>query len=233
MTPLVLVGAGGFARETAAAVHAINAANPTFDLLGFVDDDPALAGRHIDRVRVLGPVAIAGSMTDAQIVVCTGNPADYTSRRRLVERLAVSATRYATIVHPAAIVPRAAELGPGTVVLATVVLTCGIRVGAHVALMPGVVLTHDDVVADYATFGSGVRLAGGVHVGEGAYLGAGALVREHRTIGAWSLLGMGSVLTKDLPEGEVWAGVPARKVRSALIPSDLLRRAPLAGRPEA
>ena len=43
---LVLVGAGGFARETAAAVHAINDARPTWALHGFLDDDPALPGTH-------------------------------------------------------------------------------------------------------------------------------------------------------------------------------------------
>lgn len=229
MTPLVLVGAGGFARETAEAVHALNNARATFEMLGFLDDDPAMAGCRVDGYPVLGPVAMALDLDDASVVVCTGSPADYTSRRRLVELLALPPERYATVVHPAAVVPSSAELGNGTVVLASVVLTSGVRVGAHVAVMPAVVLTHDDVVGDYVTFGSGAMLAGDVHVGEGAYVGAGALVREHRTIGAWSLLGMGAVLTTDLPPAEVWAGVPARKVRAARIPTDLLNLAASGG----
>lgn len=227
MTPLILVGAGGFARETAEAVRAVNEVAPTFDLLGFVDDDPSRAGTHVDGLPVLGPVASIAGHPGARVVVCTGSPADYTSRRRLVDRLDLPAARYATVVHPAAVVPRSAQLGPGTVVLATAVLTTAVHVGAHVALMPGVVLTHDDVVGDYATFGSGARLAGGARVGEGAYVGAGALVREHCTVGAWSLLGMGAVLTVDLPPGEVWAGVPARRLRRADIPTDLLPPPPV------
>ena len=46
--------------------------------------------------------------------------------------------------------------------------------GAHVVAMPQVVLTHDDVIEDYVTLASGVRLGGGVHVATEAYLGAGA-----------------------------------------------------------
>src|SRR5262249_35477553 len=96
-----------------------------------------------------------------------------------------------------------------------VVLTADARIGAHVAVMPQVVVTHDDVVDDHATIASGVRLGGGVHVARGAYLGAGALVREGLTIGEWSLVGMGSAVLRDVPAGEVWAGSPARFLRMA------------------
>ena len=103
------------------------------------------------------------------------------------------------MVHPSASIPPSACVGPGTVVLAGVVATTGVQIGAHVAVMPSVVLTHDDVVCDFATLGSGARLAGDVMVGEGAYIGAGALVREHCRIGAWALVGMGAGVTGDVP----------------------------------
>jgi acetyltransferase-like isoleucine patch superfamily enzyme len=100
------------------------------------------------------------------------------------------------------------------VLLAQSVLTAGVLVGAHVAVMPRVVLTHDDEVEDFATLASGVVLGGGVRVGRGAYVGAGAVVREQVTIGAGSLIGMGSVVLRDVPPGEVWVGNPARRLRS-------------------
>jgi acetyltransferase-like isoleucine patch superfamily enzyme len=80
--------------------------------------------------------------------------------------------------------------------------------------MPQAVFTHDDRLDDFVTIGAGVCLAGTVHVQEGAYLGGGALVRENRTIGPWALIGMGAVVTQDVPGGEVWAGVPARRLRT-------------------
>ncbi len=99
--------------------------------------------------------------------------------------------------------------------LAYVVLTSGVRVGAHVAIMPHVTLTHDDIVEDFATLASGVCLGGGVRIGQCAYIGAGALIREGRTVGACALVGMGAVVTADVPAREVWAGVPARRLRTA------------------
>ena len=56
-----------------------------------------------------------------------------------------------------------------------------------------------------------------VTVGEGAYIGAGALVRERCRIGAWALVGMGAGVTGDVPGGEVWAGLPARRLRRVTV----------------
>ncbi len=54
---LVLVGAGGFARETAEAVHAVNERRPTWRLLGFLDDSPERQDTLVDGLPVLGPIA--------------------------------------------------------------------------------------------------------------------------------------------------------------------------------
>jgi acetyltransferase-like isoleucine patch superfamily enzyme len=101
----------------------------------------------------------------------------------------------------------------GTVVPAGVVLTVDVEVGAHVGLMPQAIVTHDDRLEDFVIVGAGARLAGAVRVREGAYLGAGCLIRESVTIGPGALVGMGAVVTRDVPGGEVWAGVPAQRVR--------------------
>ena len=211
--PLLIVGAGGFGRETAEAVRAVNAERPIWDLLGFLDDDRSLQGREVDGLPVLGPLAGLERHPGVMLVVSVGNPDNYVARKRIVRRLGLLPSRYATIVHPAAVVPPSAQLGAGTVVLAAAVATTGIRVGGHVVVMPGVVLTHDCRVDDYATLGAGARLAGGVRIEEGAYVGSGALVRERRVVGPWALVGMGAVVTRDVPAHEVWAGVPARFLR--------------------
>jgi sugar O-acyltransferase (sialic acid O-acetyltransferase NeuD family) len=210
VSDLVIVGAGGFARETASAARAAG-----WRVLGFADDDPALHGTFRSGLPILGDIDGVAGKTDAAVVVCVGNPRNYTARQRIVERLGLPAGRYATVVHPSAEVGDGSVIGPGTVLLAGAVLTADVTVGAHVAVMPHAVLTHDDVVADQVTIATGVRLGGSATVETGAYLGAGALIREGVTVGAWSLVGMGSVVLRDVPAGEVWAGTPARFLRAA------------------
>jgi sugar O-acyltransferase (sialic acid O-acetyltransferase NeuD family) len=221
---LVLVGSGGFGRETAQAIHAMNFSGAQWRLLGYLDDDPARHGRMIDGTAVLGGRDRIGQLPQASVVVCTGRPGDYVSRIRIVAELGLPAERYATIVHPSAAVSSSSSVGPGSVLLAGVVLTAAVRVGAHVAIMPHVTLTHDDVVDDFATVASGASLGGGVRVRKAAYLGAGAIIGENRTIGAFALVGMGAVVTHDVPACEVWAGVPARRLRAADIPAELAAR---------
>ncbi len=216
---LLLVGAGGFAREAAEAVRAANAARPTWDLLGFLDDDAAKHGQVVSGVPVLGPVAALAEHPRACVVLCPGRPDNYTGRRLLDERLHLEDDRYATIIHPTATVGSTCEVGAGSVLLAHVDLTADVVVGRHVAIMPQVVLTHDVGIGDFATIASGVRLGGGSRIGQGAYLGSGACVREGVTVGDWALLGMGSVLTRDVPPARRWYGVPARDSGPAPVPA--------------
>lgn len=225
-TPLLIVGAGGFSRETAEAVRAVNAVRATWELLGFADDDPARHGTRLEGVAVLGPVDdVVAAHPDASVVVCTGRPDDYFSRPRLVARLAdrlgVGPDRFATIIHPGASVGPSSRVGAGSVILAGVVATAAVSVGAHVAVMPQTVLTHDDTIGDFATLTSGVRLGGSVHVGRGAYIGAGSLVRQGLGVGAWSLVGMGSLVTRPVPDAELWYGSPARRHGAVAVPADL------------
>ncbi|MFC7533528.1 acetyltransferase [Actinoplanes sp. GCM10030250] len=207
MKDLVIVGAGGFARETASAAAAAG-----WQVRGFVDDDLALHGTVRSGLPILGPVDSVLT-SDAAVVVCVGNPRNFTARQRIVERLGLPDGRWATVVHPGADVGAGSTVGPGSVLLAGAVLTADVIVGAHVAVMPQAVLTHDDRIGDYATIASGVRLGGGAVLATGAYVGAGALIREGVTVGAWSLVGMGAVVLHDVPPAEVWAGNPARFLR--------------------
>jgi sugar O-acyltransferase (sialic acid O-acetyltransferase NeuD family) len=220
MSALLIIGAGGFARETAELVRSCGS---QWDLLGFLDDDLALRGEVRCGVPVLGDTTLVSAHPHARVVVCLGSPADYFSRRRVVERLELPAERFATLVHPSATVAASAQVGPGSVVHAGCVLTADIAIGAHVAVMPHVVLTHDDVVDDYVSFGAGVLVAGGVRIDSGAYVGAGARIRENLVIGSWSMIGMGAVVTRNVPSGEVWAGVPARRRGSVQVPREWVR----------
>ena len=216
--PVVIVGAGGFARETAETIHALHARDGSVELRGFLDDDPSLRGRTLVGGTVLGPVDDIVLHPDAAVVVAVGRPDAYATRRDLVSRLGLPPDRYATLVHPDSSLGSSCRVGPGTVVLAQVVLTADVVLGSHVAVMPQVVLTHDVEVGDHATLASGVRLGGGVHVGSGAYVASGSCVREGCRIGPWAMVGMGSLVTRDVPPERLWFGSPARDVRRAPLP---------------
>lgn len=208
---VVLVGAGGLGREALEAARACDDGR-RWDVVGFVDDDPGVA-TSVAGVPVLGPTATLDQL-DAKALLCVAHPHRPAGRRALATRLALPASRYAVLVHPAAALASTTHVGAGSVVLAGTIATADVEIGEHVIVMPACVFTHDDRIGAFATFGAGVRLAGGVTVGETAYVGSGAIVREGVTIGAGAVIGMGAVVLGDVPAGEVWAGNPARRIRS-------------------
>lgn len=66
------------------------------------------------------------------------------------------------------------------------------------------------MIGDFVTFAPGVRCNGNVRIGDFAYIGAGAMIRQGLSIGAGAVVGMGAVVTKNVPEGVIVAGNPAR-----------------------
>jgi sugar O-acyltransferase (sialic acid O-acetyltransferase NeuD family) len=216
--PLILIGAGGLAREAAEAVRAVNAARATWTLLGYLDDDPAKHGRLIGGLPVLGPVDGLEKYPDARVVLCVVRPDNYVARSRLATRLGVDAERYATVIHPTASIGSTCQVGAGCVVLAHAALTADVAVDRHVVIMPQVVLTHDVQVGDFATLASGARLGGSSRIEQGAYIGSGACIREGLTVGERAMVGMGAVVTHDVPPERLWVGCPARDVSRAPLP---------------
>lgn len=201
--PVVLVAAGGLARETLEAVRA----GDGLRCVGVLDDDPALAATRVLGVPVLGGLPVLGERPDVTVVLCAGAGS---VRGRLATRLGLGDERYATVVHPSVSVPASCTVGAGSILLAGVVLTASVTIGRHVAVMPHVSLTHDVVVEDCVTLCAGASVAGSVRLGAGSYVGMHASIREGLVVGAGATVGMGAVVLGDVPAGETWVGNPAR-----------------------
>lgn len=200
---VLLVGASGLAREVLAAGMT--------GVTGILDDDVRLHGEEVGGVPVLGPVADAATR-DEQLLVCIGPSGSRRAVARRLGRLGVTADRYATFVARSARIGSTSDIGAGSILLDGVVVTADALIGRHVVVMPNSTITHDDVLEDFATLTSGVALAGGVRVGEAAYIGMNATVRQGLSIGTDATVGMGAAVLRDIPAGEIWAGVPARQL---------------------
>lgn len=199
---VLLVGASGLAREVIAAGIG--------GVAGILDDDQRLHETEVGGVPVLGPVALAAERRE-RLLVCVGPSV---ARRSVVRRLragGVDDGRYETFVARSARIGSSSDIAAGTIVLEGVVVTAHARIGRHVVIMPTAVVTHDDTVGDYVTLAAGVTLGGRVDIAAGAYLGMQSAVHPDVSIGADAVIGMGAVVLRDVPAGETWVGVPARR----------------------
>ena len=207
MKPLIIVGAGGFGRETAALVEDINRERPVWRLLGFVDDDPALHGTEPLGYPVLGGLDRLARERDVHYVLAVGAPR---VRRRMARRLEEAPPHPATLIHPAAAVHRTSALGPGAIVCRGVTLTVAVRVGRHVILNLHGAVGHDAALGDYTTAHPGVHVSGHARTGAAVELGTGCVLLPGVTVGEGARVGAGAVVTRDLPAHCTAVGVPAR-----------------------
>lgn len=74
-------------------------------------------------------------------------------------------------------------------------------------------IAHNVTVGRDCLIMAGAVLCGGCRIGDGVEIAPGAVIRENLTIGAHARIGLGAVVTKDVPEHELVAGVPARSMR--------------------
>ena len=211
-----LLGAGGFAREVMPYVRAsvsatINCHPEDLELYfvetwepktNLVNGYPLISLSHFLSLpgRRYFNVAIGDGRT----------------REALVH--AVGASAHVIQIHaPQAIFLDSNQIGEGSVFCANSMVTSNAQIGRHFHANIYSYVAHDCVIGDYVTFAPGVRCNGRVHIGNYAYIGTNAVIRQGSDkaplkIGVGAIVGMGAVVTKDVPDGMTVIGNPAKQM---------------------
>lgn len=184
-----------------------------YEVIAFLDDNPALWGTSLCGIPVLGPSADASRAVDVGAegaVVFLGNPRD---RERAGGLVLAAGLQLPVLIHPRAYVAPSAALGRGTFVGAMATVSTGARIGQQVMVAPTALVSHHVEVGDFAQLSPGCRLGGRSRVGRRAFLGLGVTIVSGRTIGDDAMVWAGAVVAADVAEGATVAGVPARPIQ--------------------
>ena len=207
---ILIIGAGGHGHVVADILQRAARRGALLAPIGYLDDNQALCGQRLLGLPVLGALDELARVSCDALVLAIG---DNLLRAQLFHRLATKGYRFAQAIHPDAVVAPSAELGQGCVICANAVIGVGATIGANVLVNTAATVDHQNRVGDHAHIAPGVHLGGDVYIGEGSLIGIGAIVLSQRQIGAWSVVGAGSLVTRDLPDRVVAFGSPARVLR--------------------
>ncbi|WP_394242073.1 acetyltransferase [Halopseudomonas laoshanensis] len=110
---------------------------------------------------------------------------------------------------------RGAQLSEGSILSAFVDITSNVVIGRCFHANTYSYVGHDCVIGDYVTLAPKAAVNGNVHIHDRAYIGTGAIIKQGTSqkplvIGAGAVVGMGAVVTKDVPPGVTVVGNPAK-----------------------
>jgi sugar O-acyltransferase (sialic acid O-acetyltransferase NeuD family) len=198
-------GIGGFGREVMPLVQADGCEAV------FVDD--AADGSSINGARSMTFAGFCDEPAAARaIVLAIGSS---TVRETLAARCAAAGIGFAEVRAANVVAMDGVSIGEGAILSPFVTLTSNIRIGRHFHANLYSYVAHDCVIGDFVTFAPKVCCNGNVVIEDHAYIGTGAVLKQGTParplrIGRGAVVGMGAVVTKDVPPGVTVVGNPAR-----------------------
>lgn len=208
MQDLAIIGAGDFGREVALLVKQINKVTPTWNLLGFYDDNLP-KGTSIYQLPTLGKIAEANARTaPLALAVAIANPQ---VKKMIVEGLANPLLYFPNLVYPGCELGDEANVfGKGCIITCGCIFTVNITVGDFVIFNLGTTVGHDSKIGVYSSFMPNCNISGGAAIGAACYFGTGSTILQNLSVGNNSVVGAGAVVTKNAPPNAKLIGVPAK-----------------------
>lgn len=206
MTDIIIVGAGGCGREVANWIEDINQIEKTWNILGFLDDNPDALKDFPCKYPILGPISGHQVREGARYAMGIANPA---VKRAVGPALVEKGAQFASIIHPTTRIYSEFALGTGLVTYPNAKIATGCRIGDFVTLQ-STILGHDSRLEDFVTVSSSCGITGGVQLHAGCFVGDHACIAMGLEVGEDAYVGIGSVVIRSVDRGTRVFGNPAR-----------------------
>jgi len=207
---LLFVGAGSMARELASWIRLDKPGWSDFEFGGFLADDPdSLAGYSAYQPGVVAAVADFKPAPGDALVMAIADPA---AKLQAAQRLEAIGAKFLSFVHQSVLVADHVIIGRGVVICPNAVVSCHAELGDFVSVNLGCTVGHDVKIGRGCTLSAHVDLTGFASLDEGVFLGSHASVLPRAKIGAYALIGAGSVVLRSVKAGATVMGVPAKQI---------------------
>lgn len=209
--PIVVFGAGGFAREVRWLIEDLVRAGARWQFAGYVVRDPGSVGEHDCKSELVAEEAwLSSRPPGAAAALGLGDPA---LRRKLGQLISSRFGDEAlpALVHPSVQMQQSScQIGPGVTLCAGTIATVGVRFQRYCMVNLCCTVGHEAEIGEGSCLNPTVNISGGVRLGHSVLVGTGAQILQYVQIGDGAMVGAGAVVVKNVAPGETVVGVPAR-----------------------
>ena len=210
MNKLVIYGTGGLGRGILDLIEAINYAEDTWELIGFIDDDSS-KNELVNNVPVLGGIEYLQKIKHPiNVVLAFGNPEVKKSISYVLQKNKYIS--FPNLIHPNVYIPKHISMGIGNIISQGVALSANIKLGDFNLIHFNSSIGHDVTLNSYNSIYPLSAISGYVRIANQVIIGANTSVIPSKNIGSKVTTGAGSVVIKDVEDDTTVVGVPARPV---------------------
>lgn len=210
MKKVIMLGAGGFAREVLDLIDIVNQQTAHKILpIGFVyDGAKGDKGKMISGIPVLGEISCLQefNLNEVQLVAAVGHTV---WRRKVVQEAKKVGAKFMNIIHPTATISKRAKIGEGAIMMRYVNIQSGAVIGDFFAADAFVGVGHDVIIGDFVHMSPRASTVGGTVIGNDVFLGIRSTVLQVR-IGDGAVIGACALVNKDMPPKMIARGIPAK-----------------------
>ena len=204
---MLIIGAKGFAKEVLEIFKQKN----EIDNLFFYDDVNEDIGTSLyDVFPILKTVEEAEKLFaegDSNFIIGIGNPI---LRYKLVKKFESIGGKLSTLISPFShIGSYGNSIGVGANIMTNSVLTNDISIGKGVLINLSCTIGHDVFIDDFVELCPDVNVSGNCKIGKFTFIGTNSTILPNVQIGSNVVIAAGSVVTKDVPDNCMVAGIPA------------------------
>ncbi|MEJ5183858.1 MAG: NeuD/PglB/VioB family sugar acetyltransferase [Rectinemataceae bacterium] len=218
MKKLIIFGGSGIGMIAASVAEDLG----YFEVLGFLNDmlpENSMIGKY-KKYPVIGKTDdYTEYLKDTDVhffVAYVGMQNEYNVYKKL-ESLEIPDERWATLIHPSAIIPKGmCSIGKGVLLAPQAQLSPDTTIGDNCILLGGSFLGHDSTLDRFAHLATNSVVGANVYIGKAVHVGSNATIREKVHIGSYSLIGAGAVVLNDFDEYSIIIGNPAKLLRKTL-----------------
>lgn len=208
MEKIVLLGGGGHASVLIELIRKLD----RYEIVGILDSR-LKRGLSISGVPVLGKDDLLSKLYDRDVenaCISVGSVDKNDRRRSLYEKVRKLGFHIPELVHPQSIVSSESKISEGVQLMAGAIIQTNTIINCNTIINTGAIVEHDCIIGKHVHICPGAVISGGCTIGDGAFIGAGVTVIQGMKIGREALVGAGSVVVRDVPEGAVVKGSPAK-----------------------